>query len=139
LDALAPYPAGQRVSARRAAAPSLHNVIPGLSADGLPHPPPPPPLVPAPTPPPRLALTEGDAHLVVDADSWRSIDVVPREEWGADESIRFKRDGVESWPQMFVPVRSIVVHHTASPNYYDPESVPAQLRGILYYHTITQG
>jgi hypothetical protein len=41
--------------------------------------------------------------------------VFRREHWGADESKRFK-DGAEWWKRMYLPVKKIVVHHTAGSN-----------------------
>ena len=59
-----------------------------------------------------------------------------REEWGAQESLRF--DGAEEvWPRMYVPVKKIFVHHTVSGNSYS--SGAAQVRSIYYYHTVTLG
>jgi hypothetical protein len=59
-----------------------------------------------------------------------------REEWGADESLRFS-GGAEVWPRMYVPVKKIIVHHTVSSNSYS--SGAAQVRSIYYYHTVTLG
>jgi hypothetical protein len=62
--------------------------------------------------------------------------VIPREEWGADESLRFK-DGVDQWPRAFVAPKFLAVHHTATDNEYaDPA---AEIRAIYAYHTVTQG
>lgn len=62
--------------------------------------------------------------------------VVTREQWSADESIRFV-DGADQWPRAFVAPKFLVVHHTAGDNEYaDPA---AQVRAIYTYHTVTQG
>jgi hypothetical protein len=62
--------------------------------------------------------------------------VVTREQWGADESIRFA-DGKDLWPRSFVPPKFLTVHHTAGENEYaDPA---AEIRAIYTYHTVTQG
>ena len=62
--------------------------------------------------------------------------LITREEWGADESIRFV-DGREEWPRAFVAPKLLVVHHTATDNEYaDPA---AEVRAIYTYHTVTQG
>jgi hypothetical protein len=55
-----------------------------------------------------------------------------REEWGADESLRFDASGAETWPRMFVPVKKLVVHHTASSNDYTDAA--AEVRAIYVYH-----
>ena len=62
--------------------------------------------------------------------------VVSRAEWGADESLRFRRDGTEKWKPQFAPIQKLIVHHTASPN-KDPHPA-ATVRSIYYYHAITQ-
>jgi hypothetical protein len=55
-----------------------------------------------------------------------------REAWGADESLRFTASGAESWPRMYVPVKKLVVHHTATANdYFD---AAAEVRAIYVYH-----
>ena len=62
--------------------------------------------------------------------------VIPREVWGADESLRFK-DGKDQWPRAFVSPKFMAVHHTATDNTYaDPA---AEIRAIYVYHTVTQG
>lgn len=62
--------------------------------------------------------------------------VITREQWGADESIRFK-EGVDQWPRAFVSPKFVAVHHTATENEYaDPA---AEVRAIYTYHTQVQG
>ncbi|MCC6179310.1 MAG: N-acetylmuramoyl-L-alanine amidase [Chloroflexi bacterium] len=62
--------------------------------------------------------------------------VIPREAWGADESLRFV-DGKDQWPRAYVAPKLTVVHHTATDNTYDDPA--AEVRAIYVYHTITQG
>lgn len=63
--------------------------------------------------------------------------VFRREHWGADESKRFK-DGAEWWNRMYVPVKKIVVHHTAGTNNFkDIEDVKAEVRADYAYHATT--
>lgn len=63
--------------------------------------------------------------------------VFRREHWGADESKRFK-DGAEWWHRMYVPVKKIVVHHTAGTNdFKDIEAVKAEVRADYAYHATT--
>ncbi len=57
-----------------------------------------------------------------------------REEWGADESLRFDAGGAETWPRMYVPVKKLVVHHTASGNDY--RDAAAEVRAIYHYHAV---
>jgi hypothetical protein len=63
--------------------------------------------------------------------------VVPRIDWGADESLRFDSTGKEFWPPAFYPVQKLIVHHTATQN-GDPDPA-ATVRSIYYYHAVTQG
>jgi hypothetical protein len=58
-----------------------------------------------------------------------------REDWGCDESLRFS-GGNEIWPRMFVPVKKLLVHHTASINGTDPIQ---DIRAIYTYHAVTLG
>jgi hypothetical protein len=64
-------------------------------------------------------------------------DIITREEWGADESIRFSEEGEELWPRAYVPPRMMVVHHTAT-SVLDPDPA-ADIRSIYAFHTITRG
>ncbi len=63
--------------------------------------------------------------------------VVPRVDWGANESLRFDSTGKESWIPAFYPVQKLIVHHTATQN-NDPDPA-ATVRSIYYYHAVTQG
>ena len=59
--------------------------------------------------------------------------VYSRAQWGADESIR-------SWdPQYPSTLKAATIHHTADRNYYTADEVPAIMRSIYAYHTITRG
>lgn len=56
--------------------------------------------------------------------------IITREQWGADESLR-------GGGRMFLPIRKIVVHHTASPsNPLDPEE---WVRMTYRFHTKSRG
>ncbi len=55
-----------------------------------------------------------------------------REAWGADEALRFTPVGEESWPRMYVPIKKLVVHHTATSNSY--LDAAAEVRAIYVYH-----
>jgi hypothetical protein len=63
--------------------------------------------------------------------------VIPRTDWGANESYRFNSSGQEIWPPAFYPVQKLIVHHTATQN-NDPDPA-ATIRSIYYYHAVTQG
>jgi hypothetical protein len=56
--------------------------------------------------------------------------IVTRADWGADESIR--KPG-----RQFVPVRKLVVHHTASPS--NPSDPAKWVRMTYEYHTVGRG
>jgi len=74
-----------------------------------------------------------------------------REDWGAEEGLRFRSSGVEISPRMYLPVKKIVVHHTATlgnldpkePSYPNPnysrEQAEADMLAIYYYHAVTLG
>jgi hypothetical protein len=70
-------------------------------------------------------------------DPSRSIQVVTREGWGCDERLRFNRRGVEIWPEMYVPAKKLVLHHTATSNAYVDGA--AEVRAIYTYHAKTLG
>jgi len=62
-----------------------------------------------------------------------------RESWGCDESLRYS-GGQEIWPRSYVPVKTLVVHHTVTPNgYASIEEAMAHIRSIYVYHTVSQG
>jgi len=63
-----------------------------------------------------------------------SFQVITREGWGCDESLRFRR-GSEIWPEMYVPVKKVVLHHTATSNVYTDGA--AEVRAIYAYHAKT--
>lgn len=75
---------------------------------------------------------------VTDADCGRALAVTAREQWGADEHLRFA-GGQKLWPEMFVPAAKLVVHHTATRNSYaSPAEAMAEIRAVYHYHAVTQ-
>lgn len=60
--------------------------------------------------------------------------VISRQQWGADESYRFRDDGSEEWPQAFYATQKLIVHHTATRN--DDPDPAATVRAIYRYHAI---
>jgi hypothetical protein len=77
---------------------------------------------------------------VADGDSGRVLLVVSRDQWGADESLRFDRRGRKIWPEMFVLPTTFVVHHTATRNdYASVAEAAAEVRAIYRYHAVTKG
>jgi hypothetical protein len=63
--------------------------------------------------------------------------IVPRPDWGADESLRFDRSGREITPPTFWPVQKLVVHHTAGQ--HDPPDPAATIRAIQRFHVVDRG
>ena len=60
-------------------------------------------------------------------------DVYSRAQWGADESIR-------TWdPEYATTIRAATLHHTADTNDYTADQVPAMMRAIYRYHTVSRG
>ncbi|MBX6754341.1 MAG: peptidoglycan recognition protein [Thermorudis peleae] len=66
-------------------------------------------------------------------DGW----IIPRAGWGADESLRFDKNGNEIWPPQYAPVQKVIVHHTATDN--NPPDPAAVVRAIYAYHAVTLG
>lgn len=64
-------------------------------------------------------------------------DIKARSHWGADESLRFTKQGAEIWPPEFHKAQKLLVHHTATKNRdRDPK---ATIRSMYRYHAVTQG
>jgi len=60
-------------------------------------------------------------------------EVFSRKQWGADEDIR-------SWdPEYAATIKAATLHHTADTNNYTAEQVPAMLRAIYRYHSVSLG
>ena len=59
--------------------------------------------------------------------------IITREQWGADESIR------RGSPSYNATVKVGFVHHTASSNDYTPEQAAQMVRGIYAYHVKSNG
>lgn len=60
-------------------------------------------------------------------------DIVRRRAWGANEKWR------NGGPWFNRTIKQVHVHHTVNSNDYEPEDVPALLRGIYRYHTKSLG
>lgn len=59
--------------------------------------------------------------------------VFTRAQWGADESIR-------TWdPEYARTLQAATIHHTADSNDYTAEQVPAIMRAMYQYHTVSRG
>ncbi|MDQ1663722.1 MAG: hypothetical protein QOJ68_3702, partial [Blastococcus sp.] len=59
--------------------------------------------------------------------------VYSRAQWGADESIR-------TWdPEYASTIKAATIHHTADSNNYTAAQVPALMRSIYWYHTVSRG
>ena len=62
--------------------------------------------------------------------------IIGRAAWGADESLRFGRGGVEIFPVTYQPVEHVIIHHADTANFNDPV---LEMRSIYYFHAITRG
>ncbi|MGH2748507.1 MAG: N-acetylmuramoyl-L-alanine amidase [Actinomycetota bacterium] len=63
--------------------------------------------------------------------------IVSRAEWGANESLRFDKDGKEKCRRTFHPTQKLIVHHTVTAN--DDPDPAATVRAIYRFHTIDRG
>ncbi len=66
-----------------------------------------------------------------------TVNIVSREEWGADESLRLREDGTELWPAEYADPVAFVVHHTAGTDGGDDPA--ATIRAIYFWHTVVMG
>ena len=65
------------------------------------------------------------------------VTIVPRAGWGADEKLRFGKDGKDLWPPEYRTIQKVIVHHTVT---RDPETDPkATIRAIYQYHAVSRG
>ncbi|MDP1795601.1 MAG: peptidoglycan recognition family protein [Acidimicrobiales bacterium] len=62
--------------------------------------------------------------------------IASRNDWSADESLRFNADGTEKWTPTFAPITKLIVHHTDTTN--NDANPAATVRAIYHYHAITQ-
>lgn len=91
-----------------------------------------------------LALSDGErrasAKAVTGAVAGAAVPqpvIIPRSGWGADETLRFDKEGKEVWAPTFWPVQKLVVHHTGGQN--GDQNPASTIRAIYYYHAVTQG
>jgi len=91
--------------------------------------------------PPLPGPTLSAAEMAVEGGEVKPIAIdFAREEWGADESLRFRGRGPhEIWPRAYVSTKKVVVHHTGTANDYDEEDAKADVRAIYTYHARTLG
>ena len=62
--------------------------------------------------------------------------IISRAGWGADESLRYDKEGKEIWPVKYQGVEHVIIHHADTANFNDPV---LEMRSIYYFHTITRG
>ncbi len=62
--------------------------------------------------------------------------VISREGWGADEALRYNRNGKEIFPVTYQAVEHVIIHHADTANFNDPV---LEMRSIYYFHAITRG
>lgn len=82
----------------------------------------------------RADAVPGEPEITDSADAAVTMPAVyGRAQWGADESIR-------GWDPEYAPrLRAATIHHTAGSNSYTREDVPAILRSIYRYHSVSLG
>lgn len=84
-----------------------------------------------------VATDLSDAPAVDQAGSrFCEAPYLSREQWAADESLRFDAAGNELWVPTYWPVQTFTVHHTADGS-TNPDNA-ARLRSIYRYHTVDQ-
>jgi hypothetical protein len=81
-----------------------------------------------------VTLESVATQVTLENHAGTSINVVTREGWGADDSLRFD-GGAKKWPEAYVPGRAVFVHHTATSNSYSDGA--AEVRAIFAYHAQT--
>lgn len=71
----------------------------------------------------------------------QEIWLIPRAEWGADESLRFNDKGESKWPEEYAPIQKIIIHHTGTTlkdndknGVVDQEDYKATIRAIFNWH-----
>jgi len=70
----------------------------------------------------------------------QAVNIISREAWGADETLRENSDGGEDWPRSYHGMRKVVLHHTGdagSNGVVSLEDNMATMRSVYYYHAIT--
>ncbi|WP_432502355.1 N-acetylmuramoyl-L-alanine amidase [Kineococcus arenarius] len=80
----------------------------------------------------RLAAASG-AQSVDERVTLAAPTIRTRAAWGADETLR------KSSASYSGTLKAAVVHHTADPGSYTQAQVPAVIRGMYRYHTVTLG
>jgi hypothetical protein len=84
----------------------------------------------------QASTMEVAKQVTLQNDADIQIDVITREGWGADETLRFS-NGEKLWTEMYVPTKKVFLHHTATSNNYSDGA--AQVRAIYAYHAQTLG
>ncbi|PPK97772.1 LGFP repeat-containing protein [Kineococcus xinjiangensis] len=124
------------VHSRRAAAPAAAATPQELSLDTGEEPVAPvvpDPVLPVPAP---LAPTAPEPAPVAEEPVSKALAqprIGSREAWGADETLRRAAAAYST------TIKAAVVHHTADKGSYSQGDVPAVIRGMYRYHTVSQG
>jgi len=73
--------------------------------------------------PPLPGPTLSAAEMAVEGGEVKTKEIInfTREDWGADERLRF-RGRLEIWPRAYVSTKKVVVHHTVTGNDYETEA-----------------
>jgi hypothetical protein len=87
--------------------------------------------------PREASTTRAATNMTLQNEAGIQIGVIARESWGADEILRFDASGNKIWREMYVPVKKVFLHHTATSNNYSDGA--AEVRAIYTYHAQTLG
>ena len=85
--------------------------------------------------PREVIANAAPTSVTVTTPDGKVLTIITREGWGCDESLRFS-GGKEIWPEMYVPAKKIIIHHTATSNGYTDGA--AQVRAIYAYQAGTR-
>ncbi|TSC94621.1 MAG: N-acetylmuramoyl-L-alanine amidase family 2 protein [Parcubacteria group bacterium Athens1014_10] len=71
----------------------------------------------------------------------QELRIIPRAEWGANESLRFNEKGEDKWPEEYAPVQKFIIHHSGTTlkdndknGAVDQEDYKATIRAIYNWH-----
>jgi len=66
-----------------------------------------------------------------------SLKIISRQEWGADEKLRYDNSGNDLWPAEYYTPEKFVIHHTAGEKANNDSY--AAVRAIYYWHAVSKG
>jgi uncharacterized protein with LGFP repeats len=84
-----------------------------------------------------LDATQGPKGIYKISTQNNDLPVIIRQQWGADDSLRYDQIGADLWPEEYYTPKKFVIHHTAGEK--ANENPMAYLRAIQYYHAKDRG